>query len=113
MEKNDLLKIAEQISAYFETEVEEVYLQQQETDAGFSLKNGITLQYAPYMGAKPYCVGYFNGSASYDLNTFQTVPMMLKHLGDVKHKFEAIREAISKEEGFKSNKHVNKPRRCR
>jgi len=54
-------ELADLIAKKMDTEVEEVYTEEQESDAGFSLVNGYGLQLAPYM-PNPYIVSMFQES---------------------------------------------------
>lgn len=57
----NLKTYADQCAQIMHTEVDEVYEEELESDAGFSLKNGYSLQIAPYM-PKPHNLSFFDGA---------------------------------------------------
>lgn len=84
MTKKVLTGYADQAAQLMNTEVEEIYEEEQEADAGFSLKNGYSLQYAPYM-PKAHILSHFDGKVIKEIHSTTSMNKML----------EAIKEGVA------------------
>lgn len=65
------------LASMMDTEVEEIYTEEMESDAGFALKNGYSLQVAPYMDKK-YRLSYFDGEAFTEVVVTNTVKGLIE-----------------------------------
>lgn len=86
-------KLATDLSKLFDTELEEMYYEEdvswddEISDAGFDLKNGISLQYAPYM-QKPYIMSFFKTDTNIHLFSGYNAEEVLEYFSKNKKEIE-------------------------
>lgn len=73
----------------FRTKVVDVYEACESYDAGFDLRNGIALQYAPYVN-KPYLVSHVTKRGSKLIYTFASIQQVVDCLPDIVEKRKTL-----------------------
>lgn len=87
-----MLKKIESIAAIFankfNTEIEEIYDEAEESDAGFELKNGVCFQLAPYTN-EPYIVSFWDDikKVSIGISSYRAEDAMLSSFEEIEKRF--------------------------